>query len=159
MKWTNPLRLKLATVKQLEGNAERRSQLVLQMTCSSGPEETDLRLLAETQLEVERGWAEGPFELKDLEEGSTISRRFPLVQSSKTQMIDDFSVSGVNDSCVAHNRVDLHLIDTFCAMAKFFFGQCETAGVDSELRGKTYDLTSAYRQVPVRPIAITATPM
>lgn len=141
----------LATVKQLEGDAERRNQLVMQMTCSSGSEETDLQLLAETQLEVERGWAEGPFELKDLERGSTVSRCFPLVQSSKTRMIDDFSVSGVNDSCVAHNRVDLHLIDTFCAMAKSFFGQCEEAGIDSKLRCKTYDLTSAYRQVPVRP--------
>ena len=66
-------------------------------------------------------------------------------------MIDDFSVSGVNDSCVAHNRVDLHLIDTFCAMVKAFFGQCAAANKDSELRAKTYDLTSAYRQVPIKP--------
>ena len=64
---------------------------------------------------------------------------------------DDFPVSGVNDSCVTHNRADLHLIDTFCAMVKLFFGQCEAAGIDTELRAKTYDLTSAYRHVPVRP--------
>ena len=89
--------------------------------------------------------------LEDLEKGSTISRRFPSVQSSKIRMIDEFSVSGVNDSCVSDNRVDLHLVDTFCAMVKCFFGQCEQGGIDSEIRAKTYDLTSAYRQVPVRP--------
>ena len=141
----------LATISQLEADATRRNQLVLQLTCSSGSEETDLQLLAETELEVERGWAEGPIDLSVLEEGATISRRFPLVQSSKTRLIDDFSVSGVNDSCIAHNRVDLHLIDTFCAMVKSFFGQCAVAGKDSELRAKTYDLTSAYRQVLIRP--------
>lgn len=55
-------------------------------------------MLEETELEVARGWAEDTFLLEDLEKGSTISRRFPLVQSSETRMIDDFSVSGVNDS-------------------------------------------------------------
>ena len=141
----------LATIEQLEGDSARRNQLVLQMTCSSGSEETDLQLLEETELEIKKGWAEGPFQLQDLEEGSTISRRFPLVQPNKTRMIDDFSISGVNDSCVSHNRVDLHLVDTFCAMVKCFFGRCNQAGVDSELRAKTYDLTSAYRQVPIKP--------
>ena len=141
----------LATVAQLEEDAERRNQLVLQMTVSSGSEETDLQLLQETELELERGWAEDPFELHELEFGATVSRRFPLIQSSKTRMIDDFSVSGVNDSCVAHNKVDLHLVDTFCSMVRSFFSQCASGGLDSELRAKTYDLTSAYRQVPVRP--------
>ena len=78
-----------------------------------------------------------------------MSRRFPLVQISKTRMIDDFSVSGVTDSCVAHNRADFHLIDTFYALVKFFFGPWAAAGKNSEFRGKTYDLTSAYRQVSV----------
>ena len=36
-------------------------------------------------------------------------------------------------------------------MVKSFFGQCAVAGKDSELRAKTYDLTSAYRQVLIRP--------
>ena len=109
-------------------------------------------LRRQSQSEVERGWAEGPIDPNTLEPpGATISRRFPLVQTSKTWMIDDFSVSGVNDSCVAHNRVDFHLFDTFCAMVKAFFGQCAAANKDSELRAKTYDLTSAYRQVPIKP--------
>eukprot|EP00435_Cladocopium_sp_Y103_P030339 s465_g7.t1 len=141
----------LITLQQLEAEAKRRNEMVLQLTCSSGSEETDMQLMMETEIELERGWAEGPFELSDLEAGATISRRFPLVQSTKTRMIDDFSISGVNDSCVSHNKVDLHLVDTFCAMVKLFFGQCDVQGCSSELVAKTYDLTSAYRQVPVHP--------
>jgi hypothetical protein len=52
----------LATVAQLEADAVRRNQLVLQLACSSGSEEVDLQLLAETQSEVERGCAEGPID-------------------------------------------------------------------------------------------------
>ena len=33
-------------------------------------------------------------------------------------MIDDFSISGVNDSCEIHSNIDLHNIDTFCALIK-----------------------------------------
>eukprot|EP00435_Cladocopium_sp_Y103_P041156 s1982_g11.t1 len=141
----------LITLKQLESDAARRNELVLQMTCSSGSEEVDLQMIQETEVELAKGWAEGPFELEDLEPGSTISRRFPLVQASKTRMIDDFSVSGVNVSCLSHNKVDLHLVDTFCSMVKMFYNCCDECQRDSSLLAKTYDLTSAYRQVPVCP--------
>eukprot|EP00435_Cladocopium_sp_Y103_P038332 s3870_g10.t1 len=141
----------LITLKQLETDAVRRNEMVLQMTGSSGSEETDLQMLEETENELAKGWAEGPFELSDLEPGSTISRRFPLVQSTKTRMIDDFSVSGVNDSCLSHNKVYLHLVDTFCAMIKMFFGKCDAWCRASDLMAKTYDLTSAYRKVPIHP--------
>eukprot|EP00435_Cladocopium_sp_Y103_P043232 s1638_g12.t1 len=141
----------LITLQQLESDAVRRNEMVIRLTCSSGSEETDLQMLRETELELEKGWAEGPFELQSLEPGATISRRFPLVQSSKTRMIDDFSVSGVNDSCLSHSKVDLHLVDTFCAMVKLYFGQCDAMEKNSSLLAKTYDLTSAYRQVPISP--------
>eukprot|EP00435_Cladocopium_sp_Y103_P025849 s3652_g6.t1 len=141
----------LITLEQLEADAIRRNEMILQMTCSSGSAETDLQMIEETELELAKGWAEGPFELSDLEAGATISRRFPLVQSTKTRMIDDFSISGVNDSCLSHNKVDLHLVDTFCSMVKMFFGKCDEAHRNSALVAKTYDLMSAYRQVPICP--------
>eukprot|EP00435_Cladocopium_sp_Y103_P074642 s107_g50.t1 len=84
----------LITLQQPESDALRRNEMVMRLICSSGSEETDMQMLEETELELERGWAEGPFELDSLEPGATISRRFPLVQSSKPRMIDDFSVSG-----------------------------------------------------------------
>ena len=140
----------LMTMEQLQRDAARRNEFILGLTMSSGDRSLDERLLAETREELERGWAEGPFDPADLERGSTISRRFALVQGSKTRMIDDFSISGVNDSCVIHNKIDLHLIDTFVAAIKLYFSSCRAHSSDGSLLRKTYDLKSAYRQVPIR---------
>jgi len=141
----------LTTLDQLSANASKMNEAVVRMTSSSGVAEVDGQLLAETLLEVEKGWADGPFSLEDLEPGATVSRRFPLVQGSKTRMIDDFSISGVNDSCEIHNKLDLHMIDTFCSLVKLYFRSCAEFGKGSSLLAKTYDLKSAYRQVPVKP--------
>ena len=65
-------------------------------------------------------------------------------------MIDDYSVSGVNDSCTVNSKLDLHMIDTFVAVIKAYFEQMKGARVDSSLLAKTYDLKAAYRQIPVR---------
>ena len=77
----------LSTLSQLECESLKQNQMVLQATSSSGCLETDKQLLEETLLEIEHGWAEGPFELSQLEQGAAISRRFPLVQSNKTRLI------------------------------------------------------------------------
>ena len=69
------------------------------------------------------------------------------MQFTKT---DDFSISGVNDSCIIHNKIDLHLVDTFASAIKSYFVKCRSHDVCSALVGKTYDLKSAYRQVPIR---------
>ena len=104
----------LMTLDQLEKDSHRRNEYILKLTVSSGSDDLDQQLLDETKEELSKGWAEGPFEFKDLEMGSTISRRFPLVQGSKTRMIDDFSISGVNDSCSTFNKIDLHVCRHFC---------------------------------------------
>ena len=65
-------------------------------------------------------------------------------------MKDDFSISGVNDSCEVHNKIDLHMVDTFSAMVKLYFRSCSSLDMDTSLVAKTYDLKSAYRQVPIR---------
>ncbi len=140
----------LITMEQLQRDAARRNEFILGLTKSSGDRELDERLLSETREELECGWAEGPFDPAGLEYGSTISRRFALVQGAKTRMIDDFSISGVNDSCVIHNKIDLHLIDTFAAAIKSFFAGCRSHSVSGSLLGKTYDLKSAYRQVSIK---------
>ena len=97
----------LVTMEQLESDALRRCELILSLTKSSGDRALDEQLLAETREELSCGWAEGPFDLESLERGATISSRFALVQGSKTRMIDDFSISGVNDRCIIHNKIRL----------------------------------------------------
>lgn len=43
------------------------------------------------------------------------------------------------------------MIDTFCSLIKLYFRSCVPDGRNSSLLAKTYDLKSAYRQVPVKP--------
>ncbi len=140
----------LITMQQMEEDSMRRNDFILNLTKSSGDRCLDEQLLSETREELSCGWAEGPYDPASLERGATISRRFALVQGQKTRMIDDFSISGVNDSCIIHNKIDLHLIDTFAATIKSYFGKSRSHGRDGLLEGKTYDLKSAYRQVPIR---------
>ena len=140
----------ITTVQQLESHAEMRNRLVMRMTRSSGDKALDEAVLKETRDEIACGWADGPWSLDDLEYGSTISRRFPLQQGQKIRMIDDYSVSGVNDSCTIHTKLDLHVVDAFNAAIRAYFDGMGALGRDSSLVAKTYDLKSAYRQVPVR---------
>jgi hypothetical protein len=140
----------VATIEQLEENAEKRNSLVLSMTKPSASLELDVAVLQETRDEISKGWADGPWKLEQLERGATISRRFPLSQGEKTRMIDDYSVSGVNDSCTIHSKLDLHMVDTFVAVIKSYFEKQLEVAADCSLVAKTYDLKSAYRQIAVR---------
>ena len=91
------------------------------MTKGSGTQRLDEAVLKETQDELLRGWADGPWALESLEPGCAVSRRFSLLQGEKVRMIDHCSVSGVNDSCTIYIKLDLHVIDTFVAAVKANF--------------------------------------
>ena len=138
------------TLEQLEENAEKQNMLVLSMTKPSESLDLDVAVLQETRDEISKGWADGPWKVEQLERGATISRRFPLAQGEKIRMIDDYSVSGVNDSCTIHSKLDLHMIDTFFAVIKSYFEKKLGAAADCSLLARTYDLKSACRQIPVR---------
>jgi len=139
----------LTTLGQLEEDASKRNRLVLGLTKSSSSQELDSAVLKETMEETEKGWADGPWPLERLEQGATISQRFPLQQGDKIRMIDDYSISGVNDSCTLNSKLDLHVIDTFVATIKAYFQAMTASEKETSVLAKTYDLKSAYRQVPV----------
>ena len=46
--------------------------------------------------------------------------------------------------------VDWHMVDTFAAVLREFFRRCGEQGKPSDILAKTYDLKSAYRQVPIK---------
>ena len=100
-----------------------RNQAILASCKSSGNFEVDQQLLQETRDEVQRGWAVGLF--REIPEGCFLSRRFALVQRNKTRMIDDYTISGINDTAASQSRVDLHMVDTFAAAAREFSGAVE----------------------------------
>lgn len=139
----------MSTVAQLEESSNKRNEAILCMTKSSGDPLVDKTVMDETLLEVEKGWADGPYDLKSIPPGAVISHRFPLPQQSKVRTIEDYTVSGVNDTAAVHSKVDLHMVDTFCSVVKSLLSL--DVGVRPPLLlAKTYDLKSAYRQVPIR---------
>ena len=140
----------LSTLRQLQAEAPKRNALVLSMVQSAGDQELDKAVLEETQLEVARGWADGPWSFEQMEEGATLSRRFPIRQGAKIRLIDDYSASGVNDSCAVHTKVDLHAVDTFVGVVKSYLDGMGVRKKKSSLLAKTYDLKSAYRQIPIQ---------
>ena len=55
-------------------------------------------------------------------------------------MIDDYSISGINETCTSHNKVDLHMIDTLAALVNQYFRCCAGKERDSALVAKTFRL-------------------
>ena len=84
---------------------------------------------------MRKGWAIGP--LPEVPSGCVVLRRFPLIQRNKVRMIDDFSISGISDTASSQNKVDLHMVDTFAAVAREFFRCCEATERASNLVAKT----------------------
>ena len=132
----------MLTMSQLIREAPKRNQAILATCKSTGDHNVDLQLLRETRDELAKGWAVGPFD--EVPEGCVLSRRFALVQKNKTRMIDDYTISGINDTAASQNKVDLHMVDTFAAVIREFFKRCGDEAKASQLLAKTYDLKSAY---------------
>ena len=58
-------------------------------------------------------------------------------------------IGGVNDNCSTFNEIDVHVVDTFASVVRQFFENSGKSGFSGLLEGKTYDLKSAHRQVPI----------
>ena len=130
----------LVTLSQLTRKSEKWNQAIFAACHSSGDAEVDRQVHHETREEVRLGWAVGP--IAQVPKGSVVSRRFPRAQRNKTSMIDDYSISGVNDTASSHKKVDLHMVDTFAAVLREFFQRCGEHGKACEILAK--------RQVPIK---------
>ena len=138
---------------------------------ASGDPQLDKELFDATILERDRGWLEGPLspvELKSL--GAWVpSRRFGIRQGRKLRAIDDLHDSGINDALAATETIDPTDIDGIVSNARLHAdafsipAACRSAtspltGVprhsDVEgdtLQGRLFDLSSAYKNLAVRP--------
>ena len=119
------------------------------MTKSCGDGELDVKLWDKTNLEVERGWLAGPLDWSSLPESATVSRRFPLSQTDKVRPIDDLSQSQVNSTVTSFEQATVDGPDVICALALFLMKQLADNGRETELVGRSLDLASAYRQLPI----------
>jgi hypothetical protein len=114
----------------------------------SGDPTIDAEVWRKTLEEVDKGWLQGPLPRSSVPGDQPISRRFGLLQKQgKVRLIDDFSESGVSSTVTSVESPVLHTIDVACAVLAFWFGLCNEGGADPKLVVRTFDLTSAYRQV------------
>ena len=165
------------TRDQLLVNSVGRVALVVSFARQSKTPDDDVALLAECDDEVARSWVTGPFSRDQFDcefgrGGWVAAHRFVIHQSSggvlKRRLIDDFSISGQNDTIVPSERLDHSGLAEVVALAKLL-GRCiELGSVDfvdaagggwlssvhpgwmnQKLHIRTLDLRNAYKQLAV----------
>ena len=118
----------------------------------SGDPELDDSVWQQTLAEVDSNWLEGPLGLDQVPISSPLSRRFGVRQGpNKVRCVDDFSASNVNDAVETWEAPALHTVDVCAAMAKALMAELEASGKETKLVARTFDLSSANRQVALKP--------
>jgi len=103
----------------------------------------------ETEAELEKGWIF--VDNSGSTEGKFLGRRFGLQQGHKIRVIDDCTCCGLNLTVGLHEKFKLHSVDFLAALIGFALKICP-AGSRPQVRGRTYDLRSAYKQFAVHPM-------
>ena len=122
----------------------------LHSSLSSGDAEIDSIVWEKTLEEVEKQWLEGPLDPATVPNVTPLTKRFGLKQKlGKTRLIDDYSESNINDCVTVSESPMLHTVDVACSLLACWFDMCERRSKDPTLVTRTFDLASAYRQVPL----------
>ena len=125
------------------------NQVVLSQVKPSGDEQLDTDMWEKTKEEVKKGWISKPVCPTDVPRDFPLARRFAIRQKGKIRLIDDFSICLTNATTTSHEKVSLDTIDVVCASMLYYFDLCKKKGKRPDLKVKTYDLKSAYKQVGV----------
>lgn len=99
--------------------------------------------------EIEKGFLRGPIDPESLPEGATLTRRVGVVQRDKVRPIDDFRSSMVNASVTQVETVSIHGVDHIAAMCSEYLRTAGHLGQFPTLMAKCWDLSAAYKQVPL----------
>ena len=141
------LKVPTMSVPQLKSLASLNAAAVLIRATSSGDAELDQQVWLATQEELDKGWLEGPLDESLISDHAVISRRFGIRQSDKIRVIDDFSESLVNSTVGSFEKIDLMAVDETASLVLKTMQQFSGKPVD--LKARTFDLKSAYRQIPL----------
>jgi hypothetical protein len=93
----------------------------------------------------------GPIPFEQIPQDAPVSRRFGLRQRHKVRLIDDFSESSVNQAVTVFETPLLHTVDIAAATLIFWLRGCKNLQRAASLMVRTFDLSSAYRQVGLSP--------
>ena len=137
------------TCEDLRKVSDLSRGVLLESVQSSGDKEVDLSLFAATLKEVEKSFIQGPINKEDLPAGSTLTKRFPVKQNNKVRPIDDYKASLVNFAVTQNEGVTIHTIDHIASMIAFWMKSGGTLSAEDGLVAKCWDLSDAYKQVPL----------
>ena len=130
------------TVKSLEQTTSSFNEKVYQQLQQRQEPRLEEDTWTETAHELEQGW----IWVDDSNDwtGKAVAKRFGLKQGSKTRVIDDCTICGLNLTVGTKEKFVLHSIDQLCSMIDHSY---EVAKDDHcQVLGRTYDLKSAYKQ-------------
>ena len=133
----------------LRASAPRANEALKTCLGSCGDAQLDKELWEKTMKEVDAGWLVGPLEWDQLDPSDVTSHRFPLQQGAKVRPIDDYSRSGVNAAVTTLEQPTVDTSDVAAAMYSRLANKLMMAGRPALILGRSYDLTSAYRQLCV----------
>ena len=119
---------------------------VLKRVKDQALDDTSKEAWEETEKELQKGWIWEDAAVNLC--GKVIAHRFGLAQKTKVRVIDNFKQCGLNETCGLPERYVLHGVDYIAAT---LVRSLALAGSDNglKLEGKTFDLTSAYKQYPI----------
>eukprot|EP00435_Cladocopium_sp_Y103_P061402 s464_g23.t1 len=137
----------VVTLGSLQLQSEMRRNKIMSEPVGSGDSEVDLEVWNQTLEECKKGWLVGPLQPEEVPFGAPMSKRFGLRQKHKIRLIDDFSESSVNQAVTVTESPILHTVDIACALVSHFFGVAKHMSLSTALMVRTFDLSSAYRQI------------
>ena len=134
------------TVRNLLATANGLNQAVISRANAVKDDDLTQAAWDETQLELEKDW----IWRDDSNEfsGLSLTHRFGLQQKKKVRVIDNFKTSGVNATCGSPEKQKLYGLD-FLATTLVRALSLKKTGGPHGLCGKTFDLSSAYKQFPL----------
>ena len=172
-----PSRMRPATLDKsgvLRASRFAREAMLRRMQASADSE-IDMAVWSETEKEIAKGWLSAPMNMEQLTDllgpDFTVARRFGIRQSGKIRAIDDYSDPEVNATVSSYEKLDLFGTDEFFILLKLIATAVQDDGTISLMPhvgerligklppgispksarawlGKTFDLKSAYRQIP-----------
>ena len=121
---------------------------IMKRVRASGESELNEAAWEETLKELDNGWIWSDDDPSL--EGKIIAHRFGIRQGEKVRVIDNFKECGLNDTCGLPEKFVLHGVDYIASTLVRALALAQ--GIPkASLQGKTFDLTSAYKQFPVHP--------
>ena len=110
------------TPEELMTRSKWSAQSTLAKCNTSGNEALDKEIYNQTQEQLASKWIRGPFSLSEVSDlfpaGFAISRRFGIVQGSKTRLIDDCREPGINFALSTCEKLSLMDTDDMASLVK-----------------------------------------